>query len=1086
MSETLTGPWWRVLSMPAADPAGAAEDDYAAVRPAAVAAAAAGRTLAVAWLSRGDGAPLELLTTAAPATAPAAAMASTGPVAVPVPAGPAALGHRGKHAAPGPGRPYPPPAVADGPAAAGEAPVGPVAPAAGALLFPPGARAVPAEGCAARLDRLVWVPCPALPEAPPPRAETSDGPGVFETALIALMRRPFGWLVVAEPTDLLAAETAGLRTELEILRRHHERRTSLAAEQTERRLAERRLAERGTFGATGLWRVRVLAGASTPDELDVLAPLLTGAAELGPHPYRLRHTTGAQSLDAALAARHHDPADGAQSPFFVTAGTVTALAGLPRQGVPGLDLTRPAAGAASPAGPDAGDGERGAVPLAAPVTTPAGPDAGPDVTATAGDVATSLGPPATDVPDDSGTPGPEDFAGPDIQGRTVELGAPPDPGGAPVRVPLSLLRRGVLVAGTAGSGTARTVRHLLAQATEAGLPWLVLDPDGTGYQGLPATVINPADPDGVPLTVSLLAPEPGYPLHAHIALVSGLLDVAFGADDALSLIMAQALREMYRAAGWDLVTGRGSGAVPAAGAAPAAAPVPGLDDLHAAVTGLIGRSGYDRTTRARLRGTADARFGSLRDGSAGRFLAGGHPADPGTLLRHRVVLTGGDLGTAADRALVTGALLIRLAEHLRFRPRPAAHQATDPGLRHLLVLHEARTLLRDDGDGRPAARAAERLAALIPELAAGGTGTVLTERRPALLTRDLTQDPAVRVVHRLTGRADREAVGGAGDVTAAETAVVLADGIPQPRLVRVPPGPPADAGAATAPAQAWSPADRRSPACGRSCRTQRPCRLAELRGAELLAESPDQAWLRVWTEILVLAFLTDNPLPAVPAPLRRRWRGLATRLRECLLAQVAGHAVGSRATALRPHYDPARLTQVLVAAAAGRLDHPGGTGIPPVRPGPAWVTPQLRWLHEAERMSPLPGAALAPGDHAPPLDFDLPGLPDWPGIRVGQRIRALRRHPLSMALAANRRLAWTALVGEPGPGPFADDLGQVLPGVDTAQALRHTAGLLEVSGGLSAGPGWLEVVLSWPRRFVAGAGAGAGPGPGDAADGLAG
>jgi hypothetical protein len=79
-------------------------------------------------------------------------------------------------------------------------------------------------------------------------------------------------------------------------------------------------------------------------------------------------------------------------------------------------------------------------------------------------------------------------------------------------------------------------------------------------------------------------------------------------------------------------------------------------------------------------------------------------------------------------------------------------------------------------------------------------------------------------------------------------------------------------------------------------------------------------------------------------------------------------------------------------------------------------------------------------------------------------------------------------VGEPGPGPFADDLGQVLPGVDTAQALRHTAGLLEVSGGLSAGPGWLEVVLSWPRRFVAGAGAGIGEGPGagDAADGLPG
>jgi uncharacterized protein len=287
-----------------------------------------------------------------------------------------------------------------------------------------------------------------------------------------------------------------------------------------------------------------------------------------------------------------------------------------------------------------------------------------------------------------------------------------------------------------------------------------------------------------------------------------------------------------------------------------------------------------------------------------------------------------------------------------------------------------------------------------------------------------------------------------------------------------------------APEPGWSPRGRRSPACGRSCRTERPCGLAELRGAEQLATSADQAWLRVWGEILTLAFLTDNPLPAVPAPLRRRWHGQTSRTRECLLGHVVGDAVDRRAWALRDHYDPARLTGVLAAAATSRLDHNRTTAVAVVRPGPAWVIPPLRWLHELERLCPLGVAGLAPGDHAPPLDFDLPGLPDWPGIRIGQRIRALRRHPLSMDLAANRQLAWTALVGEPGPEPFAEDLAQVLPGVDSAQALRHTAGLLEISGGVSGGPGWLEVVLSWPRRFVAFSGDRSRPG--HAADGLAG
>ena len=170
------------------------------------------------------------------------------------------------------------------------------------------------------------------------------------------------------------------------------------------------------------------------------------------------------------------------------------------------------------------------------------------------------------------------------------------------------------------------------------------------------------------------------------------------------------------------------------------------------------------------------------------------------------------------------------------------------------------------------------------------------------------------------------------------------------------------------------------------------------------------------------------------------------------------------------------------AAGAGTGLPPGpGAGLPSaVRPGPAWVVPQLRWLHEIERLCPLGGAALSPADHAPPLDFDLAGLPDWPGIRAGQRVRALRRHSLSMELAANRQLAWIALAGEDGPGPLAADLGQVMPGVDHAQGLRHTAALMEVSGGAGTGPGWLEAVLSWPRRFVAFSGDACLPG--DAAD----
>lgn len=1056
--------------MTAPDPAASADGDFAAVLPAARAAVTAGRSIVIGWLSRGDGAPLELITTVGPGGP--GGTGDPGPAADPAPAtgvpqatgapqatGVAQAGGVAQAASPGAGAlqaaDLPPPAGACWPAgispatARGKHAAAPritVAPDPAPLLFPPGAWGLPvARGCAGDLDRLVWISCPAVRDQNPQRPEPVAGPTLFETALTALMRRPFGWLVVAEPTDLLAAETAGLRTELDILRRHRDGQ----ADAVER--AERRLAERGDFGDGGLWSVRVLAGAPGPDELDVLAPLLAGSAELGPHPYRLcSGTGGAQRLNEALSASRHDPGDGAQSPFFVTAGTIAALAGLPRHGVPGLNVTRPA---------DPGARESGGAGRLA--------DVSPDRLAEA----------------------------------SVELAPEPGPGPGRLRVPLAALGHGVLVTGSAGAGPSRTVRNILTQLTALGLPWLVVDPAGAGYEtitgrdGSPVTVINPCDPDAVPLTVSPLAPEPGYPLQAHMALVRRLLDVAFGADELFSLAVSLALPRVYEAAGWDLLTGR------AAGRALAAPAVPGLGQLHAAVIDVIRKAGYDRKTRARLRGVADARFGSLRTGSAGRFLEGGHPGDLGALVRRPVVLAVHDIGAAGDRAFVSGALLIRLAEYLRLRSRPpasedrcpAAHPAPGPQpagpggpLRHVLVIEEARAILRDRGEGRPATQAAEWLAALLAEFGAYGEGTVLTEPHPALLVPDASRNVAARIVHR-TPAAHCEHAGEQGGrlpLLTPEVAVLLAGDAGPPRWGRIPvPG-------AIPPPGATRPSDsgdvtsllsgRRSVACGRQCRDERPCRLAELREAELLATAPEYAWLRVWAEAFLLAFLTDNLLPAVPAPLRRRWRGLGARSRECLLARVVDHQVGVRAAALRPSYDPARFSQVVASAAAIRLDRAGG-GVPSAtRPGPAWVVPQLRWLHEIERLCPLSGLALAPGDHAPPLDFDLTALPDWPGIRVGQRIRALRRHPLSMELAANRRLAWTALAGEDGPGPFATDLAQVMPGVDHAQALRHTAALMQVSGGVSAGPGWLEAVLSWPRRFVTFSGGQCLPG--DAAD----
>ena len=289
---------------------------------------------------------------------------------------------------------------------------------------------------------------------------------------------------------------------------------------------------------------------------------------------------------------------------------------------------------------------------------------------------------------------------------------------------------------------------------------------------------------------------------------------------------------------------------------------------------------------------------------------------------------------------------------------------------------------------------------------------------------------------------------------------------------------PAAGGSAAPPGHSQAaPLGRRSAACGPRC-LDRPCSGRELHTAGLLAAADSQVWLRLWGQALVLAFVTGQPLPHAPPPVRRTWRVLDARTRECLLATVVQAAVMSRALALRHSYDPGRLAAAVASTAAGLLTRHGGSR--PVRAGRIWVVPQLRWLHEVARLHSCGGRVVERDDIAPPLDFELTGLPDWPGIRVGDRLDALRRHRLSMYSEPNRVIAVTVLLGTGQDGTdFEADLAIAGIGLHPQHRLGFVARALG-AGPHAHQPGWLEEVLSWPSRLIATA---ADPGVPEAATG---
>ncbi len=626
-----SAPWYRVVAIPDVSYGGSAERDYACMLPAILDAAQHRRTFVTGWLSRGGGAPLELVTNAGPLPPVAGQRALAG--ADEAVGGAAPQDRRG-------GRknddehPYGPPgqfltklAGRPGPAERSE------------LLFPWGARGVPCpDSLMTDLDAMVWAPCPGrqaprLPEAGgAPAPWTGSGPGqpgggglsapwlgsgttlaaptLFESALTTLMARPFGWLVVAEPTDRIEAEINELRASLTVLRRFDEEQSRFDADR-----AASRLAELDAFHEAGLWQVRVLVGAADQDQLSAIAPMLVGSADLSSHPYRLRRPERARDLADALAATSAQDDDGAGIPFAATAGVLAALAGLPRREVPGVRLL------------DVGYFDVTAEPSGEPLVG----------------VGTIL----------------------DGQDRPVgEFG-----------VPLATLNRHALVTGATGSGKSQTVRHLLEQLTRSHIPWLVVEPVKSEYAamagriaaaGAELTLISPADPHAVPLAINPLAPEPGYPVQAHIDMVRALFLAAFDAHEPFPQIMSQALQRVYESCGWDPVSGAGR---PGAVVPPA---VPTLAQLQAAAIEVITDVGYGPELQADVRGFVDVRLRSLRTGSAGRFFEGGHPADIAELLRRNAVLAIEDVANDEDKAFLIGTLIIRITEHLRLRQRAAS------------------------------------------------------------------------------------------------------------------------------------------------------------------------------------------------------------------------------------------------------------------------------------------------------------------------------------------------------------------------------------------------------------------------------
>ncbi|WP_307842968.1 ATP-binding protein [Streptomyces triculaminicus] len=792
------------------------------------------------------------------------------------------------------------------------------------LLYPPGAVAVPAH-VPDLASFTSWARCRG--QADPLWTPAADRPKVMRGGFddhVGHMRDPFAWMVLAEPLsdEALERERVALTGRIPGLRQRENSELDRVA--LER--AQARYRELSRARPSGMWNIHVLVGSPDAPTTRRAAALLCSSADLDEHPYTLIPGPPVGDLAQAWHAAT-TPASEPASPFPASTELLAALARPPRKELPGVRHV-----------------ER----------------ADFDVT-----------------PESTGD---------------IVLGSVLDEADQPISalgITTDTLNRHAFVTGATGSGKSQTVRHLLESLHDIEVPWLVIEPAKVEYANMAGrladraevTVIRPGAPDGVPVGLNPLEPEPGFPLQTHLDLVRALFLAAFEATDPFPQVLSQALTRCYQEMGWNLALGTRRGV-------PRAPRYPGLADVQKAALEVVDNIGYGKEVADNVRGFIDVRLGSLRMGTPGWFFEAHHPIDMSSLLDRNVVLEIEDIGNDQDKAFFIGAVLIRIYEHLRVHRTDTTGGG---GLRHVTVIEEAHRLLKNVSPGSPAAHAVELFASLLAEIRAYGEGIVVAEQIPSKILPDVVKNTALKIVHRLPAADDREAVGATMNLTPQQSrhivalppgrAAAFADGMDRPLRIAVPLG---LARESTTQATRSVPTLTNPHSAPGHLERLRPHTLREISLGKDLAEDPA---LTLWIELLTIAHICGLPSPRPHASWFEELRNRANeRILECAIAARINAAVDDRSAGLSDFYPPENLLEHLTASAMRVLA--GGSACS--RGEVEWQAGTWRWADVYRALKAADTSSEAP--HPDTTAWAARGL-QLPGRTVAEQLEAWKAHP---------------------------------------------------------------------------------------------
>ena len=315
-------------------------------------------------------------------------------------------------------------------------------------------------------------------------------------------------------------------------------------------------------------------------------------------------------------------------------------------------------------------------------------------------------------------------------------------------IPFSALQAHALVAGATTTGKTTTLKKLLDGLHTAGIPFTVIEAAKKEYSSLVGSipelrVYTPGN-DGQMLKFNPLQPEDGELIENHVAAVVRALIATTGGEHPIPEAYDGLLKQTYHKFGWDY----GMMAY-----TDEHRPFPSFKDVFDNVDSYIrDHARYGPEVRQNLTAALALRTENMHSGAIGRLFREPAGLQAPDILEAPCVIELADF-SPQSAAFIMNILLFKFHSYLSRQPECSR-------LKRVIVVEEAhnifkRTLSEDTGR----ALNNEYFDKMLAEIRSSGTGLILSDQMPGIMSDAVIANTSVKIVHAITDGNDRRTIG---------------------------------------------------------------------------------------------------------------------------------------------------------------------------------------------------------------------------------------------------------------------------------------------------------------------------------------